>query len=551
MIDIDALLKCLPIPGLQSDWVAIISGFSEHCTDNSKQEDIYLLVPPASQRVPFIDPLQSMTLLFKSQGIEAASSASRAAELYAELRERLAPFHRVRFFSPFEPETPECIPAPEFIQFLRDKEIVPRHVADFLDKAMTAMVSAPIFEGPDNFNEPWAMEQFPDLPPAKAMIEFVPGGPWVEIEENESQLDLFKQWRESMRPIAERLEKTLGVSVYHFADPDCDTDDDNIHRFLVLHWCCSFKPESSYVKYLVEISGAKDVEELKSALIDPKSYKHPYEMFDAFRGLESGLCRIEYLPPDKRKTVAIVFATLEARTWAESLLLQHINFDALIVAPEELVPQDWVRVTTRHCRSWDIDYMREESEMEPITILARVDKLCIIANEITPGTGCDLKLTESVEDLLWLALELEMDVEYFYVTGTSLYNPDACLRESKVPERVTEMLKRRRVFTAELKEISVFCDYYSSGLWGGGIYMLSYDDIDLPFPLARRIAAWQRDFDETQKPPDQFGDDAWCAKHYREGYEIAKELQSVLGPGIIVKTFHNMELRAINEIETS
>ena len=60
----------------------------------------------------------------------------------------------------------------------------------------------------------------------------------------------FEVWRESMRPIADRLEKSLGEPVYYFSVPDCDTDDDNAHHFLVLHWLCTCWPESTHVKFL-------------------------------------------------------------------------------------------------------------------------------------------------------------------------------------------------------------------------------------------------------------------------------------------------------------
>ncbi|MCB1615947.1 MAG: hypothetical protein KDI30_08035 [Pseudomonadales bacterium] len=97
-----------------------------------------------------------------------------------------------------------------------------------------------------------------------------------------------------MRPIADRLEKSLGEPVYYFSVPDCDTDDDNAHRFLVLHWLCTCWPESTYVKFLISSSGAQDMDELKTALINPDNYRHPFKMSDAFFGIEAIACRLEY-----------------------------------------------------------------------------------------------------------------------------------------------------------------------------------------------------------------------------------------------------------------
>lgn len=63
--------------------------------------------------------------------------------------------------------------------------------------------------------------------------------------------------------------------------------------------------------------------------------------------------------------------------------------------------------------------------------------------------------------------------------------------------------------------------------------MLGYDQLDLPFSLVKRIAAWQRDFDDTVTPPDK-GDDAWWDRHRKEEIEIATALQDVVSSGISV-----------------
>ena len=233
------------------------------------------------------------------------------------------------------------------------------------------------------------------------MIEFIPGAPWLEpMDEDVSIADaLFAQWREEMRDIAACLEKRLGESVYYFCDPNSDHDDDNIHRFLVLHWCCTFQPESPYVKFLVEVSGAKNVEELKAALIDPKSYFHLYQMNDALVGLEAVCCRLDYFPPKTRKTVAIVFSTLIAQTLATSLLLQQINVDVFIVTSKELATEDWVKTSTRNCRSWTIQYLHEDQLDEPIRLLSYIDELYVIEDEKPTGQGFDRKIFSSIEDL--------------------------------------------------------------------------------------------------------------------------------------------------------
>lgn len=56
-----------------------------------------------------------------------------------------------------------------------------------------------------------------------------------------------------MRPIAQELETALGKAVYYFKEIGDDLDDNNVHRFLVLHWCCTYKPESAFVRFLLKV----------------------------------------------------------------------------------------------------------------------------------------------------------------------------------------------------------------------------------------------------------------------------------------------------------
>lgn len=58
--------------------------------------------------------------------------------------------------------------------------------------------------------------------------------------------------------------------------------------------------------------------------------------------------------------------------------------------------------------------------------------------------------------------------------------------------------------------------------------MLGYHLLDLPFPLVRRIAAWQRDYDDTMNPP-YMGDDVWRERHEQDAFNITVSLQEPLG----------------------
>ncbi|AOX99903.1 hypothetical protein BJP62_05165 [Jeongeupia sp. USM3] len=440
----------------------------------------------------------------------------------------------VNFFDDLEPESPECLPLPDFMTWLRGEKLVPSNIMDFFEQAAEVATHTPMFRGPDNWNKPWSLESLPALPPPKAMIEFVPGPPWNDFEFDwETQDNPFLHWREAMRPVALDLEKVLGEPVYYFKKLGDELDDDAVHRFLVLHWCCTYRPESAFVRFLLKVSEAKDVDELKAALINPASYTYLFKMNDAFVGLEALSCRINYLPTGMHKTAGVVFLTAQAREVAQSLLAQQIGAHAFIVASKELATSEWVKQATRYCRDWTVHYVYDSKLDEPLDILASVDELCVIANEPRPKSGFNLMLSEPCEDLLWMALNNGVDVHYYSTDRMSLYNPGDCLQKSGAPERVAARQAQRAAFTRQLKEIRLDNDFGSSGLWSAEGKMLGYDLLDLPFPLVRRIATWQRDYDDTIDPPDM-GDDAWWDRHEQEVLELATELQMALSSEVAV-----------------
>ena len=290
-----ALMSALPISDLEPDLVALISGLIDVPKDQSWRTNLTLLEPPAGQRTPYIDPRQAVPILLRSHGATEAVAQARAQDIVATLKASIDADRWVNFFNRYEPESPECIPVADLLAWLRAQALVPAQLTDFLDQVVEVTVSTPMFRGPDNWNSPWSLANLPALPPPKAMIEFVPDAPWCDaVGEWKVERNHFLRWRETIRPIAQALEQALGEPVYYFADLDDDLDDDDVHRFLVLHWCCTYQPESAYVRYLLKVCGAGDVEELKAALIDPASYTHPFEMNNSFVGMETNFCRFDY-----------------------------------------------------------------------------------------------------------------------------------------------------------------------------------------------------------------------------------------------------------------
>jgi hypothetical protein len=294
VISISALNKALPISGLEPETVADVHGLIRKA-DGTEDKTIEFLEPPAGQHVPYVDPVRAMVAIFLHRGLSENIAAFCAETEYAELRTHLGLLERVRFYDNSNPNPPEYVPAPLLMGFLRERRLASDDLVNYLEKVIAAVTVAPIFQGPENWKECWSLAQLPEYKSPESMIEFFPGPPWGESSA-EWRNGRFPRWRKEMRVVAADLQKVLGESVYHFSNPDSDADDDNVHRFLVLHLCCTLRPESLYVQFLLEASGAGSVEEFMAAMVNPESYAEPFKIVDAFIGLESRRCRLDYTP---------------------------------------------------------------------------------------------------------------------------------------------------------------------------------------------------------------------------------------------------------------
>lgn len=314
-LDIQALMRALPVSGLTPQWLVHID-MANAAPHLGSAKTITLLEPPAGRRVPYIEPVDALRKLLSLQGVALERATVQAVATVARMKADLDDDQWVNFFDELEPKSPDCLPLYSFVAWLRHEGsregqedfshlaedaasvVVSSDILDFFENAAEAAIRTPMFRGPDHWDIDLSLEELPALPPPKAMIEFVPGPPWDDFGVDwECQDNPFLRWREAMRPVALKLEEALGEPVYRFKTLGDELDDDDVHRFLVLHWCCTHKPESPYVRYLMKVSGSQDVDELKEALIDPASYTHPFEMNNTLFALETCSCRINYLPP--------------------------------------------------------------------------------------------------------------------------------------------------------------------------------------------------------------------------------------------------------------
>jgi hypothetical protein len=302
MMDISALMHALPVSGLVPNCVAFIGGLLDVPENQAWLEKIQYLEPPAGQRVPYVEPVHVLEKLLRRQGMAKDAALVKANALVVEQLKPCTDARRwMRYYDKLQPKSPECLPVPDFVAWLRAANLTEPEIADFLGETAEIAAHKPMFTVGDNRDAAWSLQTLPDVPPPKAMIEFVPAAPWEDMEKLVGANAPFQAWRECIRPVTEALEKALGEPVYYFADPQDDCDDDAAHRFLLLHWCCTWKLESGFVKYLLAASGASDVETLKAALINPANYTQPFAMNDPFcNGIETCPCQFEYLPASLR-----------------------------------------------------------------------------------------------------------------------------------------------------------------------------------------------------------------------------------------------------------
>lgn len=83
-------------------------------------------------------------------------------------------------------------------------------------------------------------------------------------------------------------------------------------------------------------------------------------------------------------------------------------------------------------------------------------------------------------------------------------------------------------------ELRIDCDYGSSGLWSNQGENFPRNLLEFSPELSNRIAAWQKDFDDTLIFNNFEAGESWWDAHFVERNSIALELQQVFGEPINV-----------------
>lgn len=204
--------------------------------------------------------------------MSAEGASAKARELIAANRNMSKRW--VHFIDDCYPSSGPCVPCSDFIAWVHESRLAPATFIRSMQQAVETATVSNVFANLRERGLNWSLATKPTRTPSSALMEFMPGPPWRSYWDKPDMLNdsVFMNWRTSLQATARRLEDAWGESFYYFSDLNDELDDDWVHRYLLLHWCCMAEPDSSFVKFLVHVTGAEGVEELKAALTNPQSY---------------------------------------------------------------------------------------------------------------------------------------------------------------------------------------------------------------------------------------------------------------------------------------
>ena len=122
-VDIQALMRALPVSGLEPQCLASIGGLIDVLKDQRCREFIDLLEPPAGRRVPYTEPAKAIEKLLRHQGVAPDDAQARSRGAVVRMRDDVADDHWVNFYDYLEPESPECLPVSDFVAWVRKERV--------------------------------------------------------------------------------------------------------------------------------------------------------------------------------------------------------------------------------------------------------------------------------------------------------------------------------------------------------------------------------------------------------------------------------------------
>ena len=194
------------------------------------------------------------------------------------------------------------------------------------------------------------------------------------------------------------------------------------------------------------------------------------------------------------KSIGVVFSTLEGCPCAQSILQRQFAQDVVVWAPFDLLPKEWCSIAMANYYHREYRNLVSGNFDSPIRFLARIDELFVVAENQGDGNERERKTAEGLEDLLWLSLEFQIPSHFVGIDCNEITLTDDYF--SNHPAMLRNRLAReaRQAYTQSLTAIRVEGEYFTDGLCSGQGSILSFDCLDLPHLLMRRLAAWQEDW---------------------------------------------------------
>lgn len=295
MTDVFRLHRVLPAISIQTDEIARVQGGR---SDNT----IDLLLPPAGWLEPAVKVSDLLTFALIEAGHARADAEAMAAVMAEALLADLPLERRPLMLDSPNAQTVVCAAVTDALRPLFAMGGREAAVADAIWRFADAAACGRVFKygelGPDGCS---LRELGPDPLPA-GLTEFWPGIAsdltWRLCEDgNTPALDKMYDWMRGMRPQIEALEAAAGTRLFYFKQPDDELDDDQAHRFLALDYVCHMIPDSDYVAYLAEVSGAPSVAALRAALRAPDAYSPYFRLYYSFAGPQIGRRQDFCMPP--------------------------------------------------------------------------------------------------------------------------------------------------------------------------------------------------------------------------------------------------------------
>jgi hypothetical protein len=236
--------------------------------------------------------------------------------------------------------------------------------------------------------------------------------------------------------------------------------------------------------------------------------------------------------PESKRSIGIVFMSEQARQGALALAMQHPDAVLNFAAPRGLYPEDWDQGLRQQIKEFGRAYLEDGLPHSPVGYLASVDELLVVTDQVAGQGTVTLNVPVELDRLLALAHHYGIPVRLHdaagHPVGLQVSPPTDASKEF-----VTQFEAQRIAATQSLDTVRVDREWHASGLWNAQGAMLSFEQADVPMPLARRLVRWISAYNRTLYNTMS---EAFWIEHHQMGLAIARDLQAHWGarPRVVV-----------------